>query len=105
MERQLCLLNSTLHHIQEYEADWYWARKNKQYAITLATFGGLLKGNVYNRLSSDTHPSSVDRYQNLKEIRRLKEAESRWIWGPKGYEKYSDPAYEKAFSNWSEKQQ
>lgn len=92
-----------LPHVQEYEADWYWARKNKQYAHALESLFRAFK-KTKNTTTSDTHPSDEDRHKNLKEIRRLKEAESRWIWGPKGYEKYGDPAYEKAFINWSEKQ-
>jgi len=90
-------------HVQEYEADWYWARKNKYYASLLENLSR--KQNIFLNISScESHPATKDRYKNLKEIRRLKEAESRWIWGPKGYEKYGDPAYEKAFINWSEKQ-
>lgn len=91
-----------LSHLQEFEADWYWARKNTKYALSLENFFRKI-ANLHWGESAD-HPSARERYKNLKEIRRLKEAESRWIWGPKGYEKYGDPAYEKAFINWSEKQ-
>jgi len=103
IEDQMIFTRLSRKHIQEYEADWYWARKNKNYASLLENLSH--KQNiVLNIPSCESHPATKDRYKNLKEIHRLKEAESRWIWGPKGYEKYGDPAYEKAFINWSEKQ-
>ena len=99
---QYCYPDLQLSRVREYEADWYWARKNKHYASLLEIF--YLRSKQMINAPADTHPSDQDRCKSLKEIRRLKEAESRWLWGPKGYEKYGDPAYEKAFIKWSEKQ-
>lgn len=37
------------------------------------------------------------RVNKITDIKRLLEAEQRWYYGPKGYQKYGDPAYELAW--------
>ncbi len=49
--------------------------------------------------TSDIDASGDMRYQCAKTTRKLLEAEKRWMWGQKGYEKYGDQYYDNAFVN------
>lgn len=56
-----------------------------------------------NNGSDDLHPPTELTFRCATLIGGFYAAQSRWIWGPKGYEQYGDPAYERAFVNHMEK--
>ncbi|MFA6065899.1 MAG: hypothetical protein WC707_01835 [Candidatus Babeliaceae bacterium] len=92
---------------KEYFADQYFARKKLEYALKIEDMlFRMSKDEKFNK-EVKSHGYGMaplkSRYEAVREIRRLLEAEQRWYAGPQGYEKYSEPAYDKAYYAWAEK--
>ena len=95
-------------HFREYQADQDPASKSitvahdiEKEAKALISYPNYIankyKVSIANLEDSPDHPSSKKRHEAVKDIRKLLEAQQRWYAGPKGYEKYGQPAYDRMF--------
>ena len=93
-----------LNYFHEYQADQDPASKNLTSASEIEKVAKIYidhKDQPFH--DSQTHPAFLQRYTALRDIRELLQAQHRWYMGPKGYEKYGQPAFERMWDKACEK--